>query len=267
MIRFVAIDLWDCSLDPVERLLRGSRHDGAAFSCNLSKPEYRLLQRLLMAPGTPVSRDELTSHAWHGRPVTAGSLSNAVFNLRQAFGAEDGHKVIRTVPNQGYRIQAQVIEGLVEQPALSALAAPPLQEKRAAERAPIAAIKRHNLRGWVPALAAVTLANLVVALWFAHLQASPQAGETAHRLTYEYLADIGERRFFAQLADAPSSERFERALKAFANHPPQLGADKSYVYVNRGDADDEFSFFLCQDRLEAKAPDCSAYVILQDPHS
>ncbi|MFZ5960552.1 winged helix-turn-helix domain-containing protein [Pseudomonas knackmussii] len=267
MIRFVAIDLWDCSLDPVERLLRGSRRDGAAFSCNLSKPEYRLLQRLLMAPGTPVSRDELTSHAWHGRPVTAGSLSNAVFNVRQAFGAEDGHKVIRTVPNQGYRIQARVLEGLVEQPALSALAAPPLQEKRAAERAPIAAIKRHNLRGWVLALAAGALANLAVVLWFAHSRASPLATETAHRVAYEYLADIGERHFFAQLAAAPSSRRIEQALKAFADHPPQLAADKSFVYVNRGDSDDEFSFFLCQDRLEAKAPDCSAYVILQDPHS
>jgi len=267
MIRFVAIDLWDCLLDPVERRLCGSRQDGAAFSCNLSKPEYRLLQRLLMAPGTPVSRDELTSHAWHGRPVTAGSLSNAVFNVRQAFGPEDGHKVIRTVPSQGYRIQARVLEGVAEQPARSALDAPHGRESLAAARAPIAVITRHKPHGWVLVLAGVTLANLAAALWFAQSRASPLAGETAHRLAYQYLADIGERRFFAQLAAAPSSERIERALKAFADHPPQRAADKSHIYVNRGDSDDEFSFFLCQDRLEAKAPDCSAYVILRDPHS
>ncbi|WP_435608079.1 winged helix-turn-helix domain-containing protein [Pseudomonas knackmussii] len=263
MIRFVAIDLWDCSLDPVERLLRGSRQDGATLSCNLSKPEYRLLQQLLMASGTPVSRDDLTGHAWDGRPVTAGSLSNAVFNLRQAFGAEDGHKVIRTVPSQGYRIEARVLDGLALQPAIPAEG----PEAPAMEQAPGATTKRPWSRGWVPALVAVALVNLGAVFWYAQLRAIPSLPQTPHRLTYEYLADIGERRFFTQVSPLPASDWTERALKAFVDYPPQRGADKHYVYLNRGDSDDELSFFLCQNSLDAAPPNCSTYVIQRDPHS
>lgn len=267
MIRFVAIDCWDCSLDPVERLLRGSCEDGTAFSCNLSKPEYRLLARLLSEPGAAISRDELTRHAWDGRPVTAGSLSNAVFNLRQAFGPEDGRQVIRTVPNQGYRIRASLLESLEE-----ASTPPPskvldMPEQALVEAPPAAATRQPKWRSWVPALAAATVANLVAALCYAYWGSSPNAAGAPHRLAYEYLADIGERRFFAQVSPQPAPERLERALKAFADYPPQAAAGKPYVYVNHGDSDDEFAYFLCQDSLEADAPNCSAYVIQRDSHS
>lgn len=268
MIRFIAIDLWDCSLDPAERLFCGSRQDGAAFSCSLSRPEYRVLQRLLMEPGVAVDRDELTRHAWENRPVTAGSLNNAIFNLRQAFGGDEGRRVIRTVPNKGYRIRATVLDGLA-----TPGAQPPSEDQGKPDEAdderasPEAASGLTRRRGGMAALAVLLVANLAGVFWYAHSTPRPIAVQGLDRPVYEYQADIGGRRFFSQLSAPIPSERLARALKAFTEYPPPGAADKPNVYINHGDASDEFSFFLCQEPLDASPADCSAYVIQRDPHS
>ena len=81
------------------------RSDGSPV---LLRPKAEmLLLRFLMQPGRLISRDELMSELWAGRVVTDDSLVQCVGELRAALN-DGAHRVIRTVPRRGYRLDVPV---------------------------------------------------------------------------------------------------------------------------------------------------------------
>ena len=68
---------------------------------------YALLTLFLASPGRVLGKDELLAALWPKAVVAEGSLSQCVTELRTALG-ERGASLIRTVPRQGYRFDAEV---------------------------------------------------------------------------------------------------------------------------------------------------------------
>jgi len=100
------------------------RSDGSPV---LLRPKAEmLLLRFLMQPGRLISRDELTSELWAGRVVTDDSLVQCVGELRAAL-SDGAHRVIRTVPRRGYRLDVPV--ELVADASLDRGEASPLQDQ------------------------------------------------------------------------------------------------------------------------------------------
>lgn len=62
----------------------------------------RLLERLLLAPGEVVAREELMSYAWADRVVGQGSLNQQIYTLRQVLCDEKDRDIIQTLPRRGY---------------------------------------------------------------------------------------------------------------------------------------------------------------------
>lgn len=88
-----------------------------------------LLRRFLEQPGRLISRDELISELWAGRVVTDDSLVQCVGELRAALD-DRLHRVIRTVPRRGYRLDVAVTPGV--QARADPESAPPQEEQTAA---------------------------------------------------------------------------------------------------------------------------------------
>jgi TolB-like protein len=66
-----------------------------------------ILCELAAAKGEVVSKDELMSRLWPGRPVEEGNLHVHISALRKALGGHgEGHSYIVTVPGRGYRLAA-----------------------------------------------------------------------------------------------------------------------------------------------------------------
>lgn len=75
---------------------------GSEEKVDLGFSGSRLLERLLLAPGEVVAREELMSHAWSDRVVGQGSLNQQVYTLRQVLGDEKTREIIQTLPRRGY---------------------------------------------------------------------------------------------------------------------------------------------------------------------
>jgi DNA-binding winged helix-turn-helix (wHTH) protein len=91
--------------DPVSRcLFRGDREVAL-------RPKTReLLLHFLKNPHRLLSHDELTDLVWPDTAITDDALRLQVHDLRKALG-EDGDRLIRTVPREGYRWEADVLTG------------------------------------------------------------------------------------------------------------------------------------------------------------
>lgn len=70
----------------------------------------RLLERLLLAPGEVVAREELMSHAWADRVVGQGSLNQQVYTLRQVLSDEKNRDIIQTLPRRGYMFNPNYLQ-------------------------------------------------------------------------------------------------------------------------------------------------------------
>lgn len=68
----------------------------------------RVLEQLLRTPGEVVSREALMSHAWEGRVVGQGSLSQQIYTLRQLL-FDDRNQIIQTLPRRGYLFNPQYL--------------------------------------------------------------------------------------------------------------------------------------------------------------
>ena len=66
-----------------------------------------ILVQLLHHAGEVVTKDQLLDAVWPGLAVVEGSLTTAVYKLRQALGDKDS-SIIATVPRVGYRLAASV---------------------------------------------------------------------------------------------------------------------------------------------------------------
>tara|TARA_R110000868_G_scaffold410008_3_gene696876 strand:- start:23048 stop:23869 length:822 start_codon:yes stop_codon:yes gene_type:complete len=72
----------------------------------------RLLERLLLAPGEVVAREELMSYAWADRVVGQGSLNQQIYTLRQVLCDEKKRDIIQTLPRRGYMLNPSYLMAL-----------------------------------------------------------------------------------------------------------------------------------------------------------
>ena len=69
----------------------------------------QLLLFLAKYPGELVSIEQMIDKVWAGKPMTTGSVYNALNALRNAFGDnKDNPEYIETIPRRGYRLIADV---------------------------------------------------------------------------------------------------------------------------------------------------------------
>jgi DNA-binding winged helix-turn-helix (wHTH) protein/predicted Zn-dependent protease len=82
-----------------------------AEAVHLARKERALLELLLRANGTLVSKDQLVRNVWGDGAVSDESLSRCVYTLRRALHRSDGQEVVKTVYGGGLRICVPVLEG------------------------------------------------------------------------------------------------------------------------------------------------------------
>lgn len=229
-MQFIANNLWKCQLNSVSRVFEAKHSQGAQVSCHLSQPEVRLLEKLLENANTPVTRQALIDFAWGGRPVASGSLNHAIFNLRNAFGQGEGHKVIQTVPNKGYKIRAVLLNGL---PGFmhaedEELATPQEQIAPAASAPP----------PWTPRISRKSLALLLainVGLALAtYWVIERKVDSTIPTLSYAPLKKTGDTEYFTRQS-LPQDERLAKAVDALVANPSALSSSRPFVYIIVGD--------------------------------
>ncbi|WP_371368712.1 transcriptional regulator [Pseudomonas sp. QL9] len=255
-MQFIANNVWKCQLNSVSRVFEARHPQGPQVSCHLSQPEVRLLEKLLENANTPVARQALIDFAWGGRPVASGSLNHAIFNLRNAFGQGEGHKVIQTVPNKGYKIRAILLNGLpgfmlAEE---EELATPQEQIAPAASAPP----------PWTPRISRKCLALLLainVGLALAtYWVIERKVDTTIPTLSYAPLKKTGDTEYFTRQS-LPQDERLAKAVDALAANPSALSSSRPFVYINAATSTGQYSYFLCDRAITENAANCGAYVI------
>jgi DNA-binding response OmpR family regulator len=100
--RFVdPVGTWgDLALDPATYAV-----SGPIGSTTLSPTEFRLLAKLLAAPGTVVRRRELTSAAWPaGAIVSENTLDQYISKLRRKLGDVQSRQAIEAARGVGYKL-------------------------------------------------------------------------------------------------------------------------------------------------------------------
>jgi DNA-binding winged helix-turn-helix (wHTH) protein len=94
------------TLIPEERLLL---RDGQPVS--LTPKAFDLLVVLATNPGRLLTKEHLLEAVWPHTTVEESNLSYHVFAIRKALGEQaDGDRYIETVPKQGYRFVAPVVQ-------------------------------------------------------------------------------------------------------------------------------------------------------------
>lgn len=269
MIEFTANGNWECRLNTASRQLETRQGDGMEVSCQLSQPEVRLLQLLLSEPGTVRSRDDLIKFAWGRRPVTQNSLNHAIFNLRQAFGPRDGREIIVTVPNEGYLVHARLLGeiSVAEEPAATEAAAePPPAQATYPEPIPPQPTRRPRGLRLSPGgrkarlLLSLPVLNLAIVgvLWLLPVK------QDAPLVDYQVIGEAQGLTFHAQRATPLDASQLEREIQLFLEHPPQSGKGRRFVYLNGTGAPGQHYYFVCQVEIQAAAPNCGAYAVLQE---
>ena len=100
----------------VQPSLGAVSRDGASH--HLEPKIMEVLLRLAATPGAVVSKDELLRAVWPDTFVTEHVLTQAIWQLRHAFGAAD---MIETIPRRGYRISAAVRPRVEYKPSIAVL--------------------------------------------------------------------------------------------------------------------------------------------------
>ncbi|MGH8381637.1 winged helix-turn-helix domain-containing protein [Pseudomonas sp.] len=113
-----------------------SKNQGAPEELTLARAESRILELLLMEPGAICSREAILEFAWDDRVVSAGSLNQSIFMLRNILGDGKDHEIVITVPRRGYRFNSDQVVGHSE--AASAPVAEPLETSTPSAIAPAA---------------------------------------------------------------------------------------------------------------------------------
>lgn len=90
---------------------------GTTEEVALARADSRILELLLMSPGTTCSREAIQEFAWDDRVVSTGSLNQSIFMLRNILGDSKDHEILITVPRRGYRFNSDY---LINEPGASA---------------------------------------------------------------------------------------------------------------------------------------------------
>ncbi|RWU27040.1 DNA-binding protein [Pseudomonas alkylphenolica] len=94
----------------------------------LARADARILELLLLEPGAICSREAIMAFAWDDRVVSAGSLNQSIFMLRNILGDSKDHDLLITVPRRGYRFNSDQLvspASNIEQPAGQSIVEPP----------------------------------------------------------------------------------------------------------------------------------------------
>lgn len=107
----MTVQIAGVTFDAKQRILKkGSQ------SRNLEPKVFSLLTELLHANGQIVTRDQLIVSVWKNRIVGEGAINRTVSLLRSHFSALTDEDIVETVPTQGYRLIATVVEILAQPP-------------------------------------------------------------------------------------------------------------------------------------------------------
>lgn len=225
----------------------------------LSLPETRILMLLLDEPGRIRERGELVEHAWQRRPVTTGSLNQAILSLRRAFGRVDGEVVIQTVPQQGYRILASIDEVVAELEV-----SPDVDELM--EDVPEVSVpevgERKSFPVFVILAVFVVILNAALAALF-HSQFLGLSGETVGEVDYVDYQSDSKTLYRVQRSLHKAPVFVQSALVAFEANPPRFLHDLSAknVYVNYPLVERRFSYFVCNGDIEKVDTECASYKV------
>src|SRR5450759_1249921 len=80
--------------------------DGSEIT--LRPKTFAVLRHLVESPGRLVSKDELFAAVWPNLTVTDDALVQSIGELRRAL-ADDGPRLIKTIPRRGYRFESAVL--------------------------------------------------------------------------------------------------------------------------------------------------------------
>jgi len=107
------------TFDPREHLLRRRGNE-----IDLPDRSLRLLEVLIEAPGSVVTKDRLVERVWRGKHVSDTSLTEAMSRLRTALGDRPRQPIyIQTIHGKGYRFVSSVRPRLSAPPSAKTLAA------------------------------------------------------------------------------------------------------------------------------------------------
>lgn len=94
----------DWTVNPVSGRVRHGKVEHS-----LQPQVMQLLVFLAEHPGELISIERMIDEVWAGKPMTSGSVYNALNSLRKAFGDElSNPRYIETIPRRGYRLIAAV---------------------------------------------------------------------------------------------------------------------------------------------------------------
>jgi Tol biopolymer transport system component/DNA-binding winged helix-turn-helix (wHTH) protein len=137
-----------------------------------------VLLQLVREPGRTHARDELLDTVWKGTCPTPDVLTQAIADLRRAFGDDaQAPRYIETLPRLGYRLLAPVRFAAEDATAASAQALQTGSDTDAAVQAAPAPLPRHALRRLLAVFGAVALLLVAIAGW---QRREPVAPTTAH---------------------------------------------------------------------------------------
>ena len=105
---------------------------------DLRPQSFQVLRLLALNAGRVVSKSEIHDEVWGDAIVTDDSLVQAIHDLREALGDHD-HRMIRTVPRQGYELVAGAVDRRYAVPAAREMPVGPSGSTSAAEGSPTAA--------------------------------------------------------------------------------------------------------------------------------
>lgn len=131
---------------PQEHKIQFTSASGYQRIVPLGFAENRILYLMLTNAGEPLSREKLTHYAWNERVVAAGSLTQAIFNLRNALDDGDKHDIIQTIPRKGYRINPEYFqESPLVNPSTSENSTNPTTQETSKKKSSLQAKKFSNI--------------------------------------------------------------------------------------------------------------------------
>ncbi|MCX4212100.1 winged helix-turn-helix domain-containing protein [Pseudomonas aeruginosa] len=222
---------------------------GTEYTSYLSLPEARALSLLIESHGEVISRDRLIAHAWSGRPVSHGSLNQAIFNIRRAFSPLDGHAVIRTEAGQGYC--ANIYE-LIDDNAEHA------EEDKASPRGKDA--KCNGLQN-LKKLGAFILLAINAILVLSCYKAIDDVATLD--LSYNFYTKKDGVEYWASSSLPQGQEYVGYVIEMLQRYPPRFGVANpaSKIYINASINPKNVNCFFCSGSLTEEGVQCFSYML------
>ncbi len=186
-----------------------------------------VLLALVAHAGKPVSREALFEWVWPDTLPTDDVLTQAVTQLRKAFGDDrERPRYIETIAKQGYRLVAPV-SWVLDEPA----ADPQVEAPRADLAAPGPQALRPRQSWWLAGAAAALVVLVVAGLWWTRRPAATVPVVSATAATAPAISRVLAS--FVRIASLPQSE-----------DSPSLSPDGALVVYSRVNADGGASLVL-----------------------